>query len=140
MLGKRLRDIREQNKLSQNELAEKIGKSQETISSWENGRTSPKMKDLSKLCQLYDCTYQYLTGIKQTDPSDITMEDILYKITMFNEDELLKLQHQIEFLLRQKQELRKMEAEKQRLLNELNRLEEQKKSIMLTPGGGHLRE
>jgi hypothetical protein len=49
---------------------------------------------------------------------------------MFNEDELLKLHHQIEFLLRQKKELRKMEAERQRLLNELNRLEEQKKSIM----------
>ena len=140
MLGKRLRDLREEHGYSQLDLAKKLNKSQNTISSWETGRTMPKMKELNSLCHLYDCTYQYLTGIKQTDPSDITMEDILYKITMFNEDELLKLQHQIEFLLRQKQELRKMEAEKQRLLNELNRLEEQKKFIMQTPRDGRLRE
>lgn len=40
---------RKKSELSQTELAEAIGVSQKTISSWETGKTVPDMRDYEKL-------------------------------------------------------------------------------------------
>lgn len=41
---------RKKCKLSQKDLAEKIGITRETISNWELNETSPDLKQASKLC------------------------------------------------------------------------------------------
>lgn len=130
MLGKRLRDLREEHGYSQHDLAQKLGKSQNTISSWETGRTVPKMKELNLLCNLYNCSYQHITGVRQQDPTDIKFEDILIRLTTLSTEELKRLKIQINFLMDQQEQYQKMEDERQRLLEQLNRVEEYQKKIM----------
>lgn len=40
--------------LTQREVGELIGKSRQTINSWENGHTSPGIPELKMLCSIYD--------------------------------------------------------------------------------------
>ena len=119
MIGDRLRVLREEHGLSQKDLAKKLGKSQETISSWENNRTFPKMKQLKELCDLYDCTYESLTGIKQHDQSDITLDDILVKMKDFDVNDLQVIIDSAKFQIERIKSIRKMEAENERLLRQV---------------------
>lgn len=119
MLNNRLRQLREEHDFSQEEIAKILGKSQKTISSWEKGRTNPKMKDLNQLCTLYDCTYEYLTGIKQHSPNDITIDDILIRITHCNNEELKTIRDQIDFVVESNNRIAEIEAERAALEREL---------------------
>lgn len=49
--GKKLKEIREKQKLSQKQLAEKAGIGQQTISNWENGIREPLWSNLLALAQ-----------------------------------------------------------------------------------------
>ena len=129
MLKNKLKQLREEHGLSQVELAEKLGKSQNTISSWETGRTMPRMKDMNVLCALYDCTLETLTGIKQYDANDITLEDILFRLTSLETEELERLDFQIKHIIDTRIEIRKAEDEKQKLLNRIKQLEALQKQI-----------
>lgn len=79
-IGKRLKQVREENGLSQTEIAQKLGINQNTVSSWEVGRTQPKHETIITLCGLYGCTYEHLTGTKQHDKGDVSLTDILAKL------------------------------------------------------------
>lgn len=50
-LGERLKAYRKNSKLTQVELAKRVGVSGATVSQWESGDTSPKGKNLHKLAQ-----------------------------------------------------------------------------------------
>lgn len=52
MLGERLYQLRRSRGMSQEQLAERIGVSRQTISKWEGGLSTP---DLEKLIALADC-------------------------------------------------------------------------------------
>ena len=41
MLGENIRNLRKENKMSQEQLAEKLDVSRQSISLWENGQTTP---------------------------------------------------------------------------------------------------
>lgn len=129
MLKNKLKQLREENGLSQVDLAEKLGKSQNTISSWETGRTMPRMKDMNALCSLYDCTLESLTGIKQFDANDITVEDILFRLSSLQTDDLQRLDDQIRYIIDARVEIQKVENEKQQLLEKLKSLEAYQKRI-----------
>lgn len=119
MLNNRLRQLREEHDFSQEDIAKILGKSQKTISSWEKGRTNPKMKDLNQLCTLYDCTYEYLTGIKQHSPNDITIDDILIRITHCNNNELKTIRDQIDFVIESNKRIADIEEQRAALEREL---------------------
>ena len=138
MIGAKLKALRDQNGLSQKELAAKLGKSQETISSWENDRTYPKMAQLKELCNLYGCTYETLTGIKQHDTQDITFDDVLIRVSTFDLEELERLKDHVIVLIRQQEEVLRIENEKKRLEEELRRLQRYKDMIInKTPPEGN---
>lgn len=42
--------------MEQLELAEKLGVSNKTVSSWECGRTEPRMEMIEKICNVLHCT------------------------------------------------------------------------------------
>ena len=46
--------------LTQDEAAERMGKSKQTIVNWENGKTPIKYVDLMKLSEIYSMPIQYL--------------------------------------------------------------------------------
>ena len=53
-LGKRLKDYRNLNKMSQEELAEKIYVSRQTISSWENDKSYPDIQSLVLISEVFN--------------------------------------------------------------------------------------
>lgn len=116
MLGRQLKLVREENGFSQDEIAKRLGKNQNTISSWEVGRTQPKLKDLHALCDLYNCTYEHLTGTKQHDAGDITLNDILSKLQDFEVMDLEVIIDSCKFLIEKQRRINEMEQENERLL------------------------
>lgn len=54
-MGEKIKERREAAGLSQAELAAMLGVHNSTISLWENGVTSPKMGNLIKLAELFEC-------------------------------------------------------------------------------------
>ncbi|KRM68964.1 hypothetical protein FD06_GL000828 [Apilactobacillus ozensis DSM 23829 = JCM 17196] len=67
--GKRLQSERVNNKLTQDEVANKLIVSRQTISSWENERTYPDINSLIKLSNLYHVSLDTLlkedSGMKE---------------------------------------------------------------------------
>lgn len=60
---KNLRKLRESKKQTQLNLAMQVDVQQETISSYENGKTTPTMETLIKLCKYYNCSADYLLDL-----------------------------------------------------------------------------
>lgn len=54
-IGDKIRSIREIRGLTQAELAERLGVSSKTVSSWEVNRTEPKMGMIEKVCVTLNC-------------------------------------------------------------------------------------
>lgn len=65
MLGERLYELRRKKNLSQEEMAEKLGVSRQTISKWETNQSQPDFDKIIPICQLYDISSEeLLTGKK----------------------------------------------------------------------------
>lgn len=54
-IGARIKFYRRQNDMEQKDLANLLGVSNKTISSWETNRTEPKMEMIEKMCQIFNC-------------------------------------------------------------------------------------
>jgi len=54
-IGNQITCLRKQNKLTQDELAEKLGVSVQSISKWENGHSLPETTSLPLLAKLLNC-------------------------------------------------------------------------------------
>ncbi len=61
-LGEQLVTLRKENKLSQEQLAEKIGVTRQTISNWELGETAPNPEQLKLLSQIFHVSIDKLLG------------------------------------------------------------------------------
>ena len=59
-LGKRIRDYRMAANMNQDELAEKVYVSRQTISSWENDKSYPDIHSLLMLSEIFDVTLDQL--------------------------------------------------------------------------------
>ena len=62
----KLISLRKKNGWSQEELAEKMNVSRQTISKWENGTAMPDLKKLTDLASLFDVSMDELLGTKLT--------------------------------------------------------------------------
>lgn len=126
----KLKKYRTDLKLKQEELADKIGVSQKTISSWETGRSEPVMGEVVKLCKIFDCSIADLTETREKKVGEITTEDIYAKLpTMelesirhlityaekichqksekqYLEDQILNLRYQLEILNKKYEDLK----------------------------------
>lgn len=52
-LAEKLQFLRNKNRLSQEELAERLGISRQAISKWESGQAAPDLKKLIIIADLY---------------------------------------------------------------------------------------
>ena len=59
----KIKELRLENNLSQKGLADKLGASQRSISSWETGERQPDFDMLEKIAKFFDVTTDYLLGI-----------------------------------------------------------------------------
>ena len=58
-----MRNLREDNDLTQREVAKVINKSQQGYSHIEDGRAELKIEDLIKLCKFYGVSADYFIGM-----------------------------------------------------------------------------
>ena len=61
-IGQNIMNLRKSAKLSQEQLAEKIGVTRQTISNWELGESSPDLKQGKELSNLFNVSLDDLTG------------------------------------------------------------------------------
>lgn len=57
-----LRYFREKNGWTQKELAQKVGLSWNTIWNYEKGRREPRLQDLKKFAEIFNCTIDELVN------------------------------------------------------------------------------
>ena len=62
--GNKLKQLRQENNLTQKELAEKLCVTIPTLSHWECGYQEPSIKDIDAICDLFDISADYLLGRK----------------------------------------------------------------------------
>lgn len=69
MLGEQLYTLRRKHGLSQEQLAEKIGVSRQTISKWEGDLSTPDLPKLIALAECYGISLDELTGYGKPEPA-----------------------------------------------------------------------
>lgn len=65
----RLRALREDHDLTQEELGKLINKTQQGYNHIEVGNSELKIEDLIILCKFYNVSADYMIGLKDTDPN-----------------------------------------------------------------------
>ena len=60
MIGEKIAELRKQNNMSQEELAEKLGISRQSVSKWESGQSLPDIEKLPVLSDLFHVSIDYL--------------------------------------------------------------------------------
>ncbi len=105
--GNILKKIRQDNNMTQDELAKRIDTSRSNIANYENGKNMPSVDILEKIAKLFDCTIDYLLG-----KSDIHNPEEIQKVQFANaggldtkgldEEDLEELQRQINYIKKMK--------------------------------------
>lgn len=62
MFNKRLRELRLERKMSQEELAKKLNISRQAIANWETERGEPSISFLLQLAEFFNVSMDYLCG------------------------------------------------------------------------------
>ena len=62
LFADRLRALRMESGIKQEELAEKLGTTQRRVSYWETGKIEPDLCALWKLSDIFDVSVDYLIG------------------------------------------------------------------------------
>lgn len=103
----RIKSLREDYGMTQQELADKIHGAKSTIAMYEKGDRKPSMEVLIKLSEIFNCTIDYLLG-----KSEIRNPEELKKVRFANagglntegldEEDMLELQRQIDYIKKMK--------------------------------------
>lgn len=79
-IGEKLLNLRKEKHLSQEEVAEELGVTRQTISKWETDGSTPDFDKIAPLCKLYGITAdELLTGKKGTHDDTPKEEDRIDK-------------------------------------------------------------
>lgn len=87
ILGNRIKKEREDLELTREELAQKIGVSYSAIAMYEQGNREPNNELLLKMCEVFDCSMDYLMGKTEYKTNDEMLEVYLktqYEIDVHN--------------------------------------------------------
>lgn len=104
----RIKQLRKEFNITQQELADKINGAKCTIAMYENGKRKPSIKVLLKLSQIFDCSIDYILGksdIRSTEVIELSNIDIAFAtgIKGLNKENQKTLKKIIDGLLLQQQ-------------------------------------
>jgi transcriptional regulator with XRE-family HTH domain len=106
MLSKRIKQLREENSLSQQKLAETLGVTQQAVAKWEGGKAEPDSTMLLKIADMFNVSLDYLLG--KTNIKNYEIETIAahHDGEEWTEEELEEIERFKEFvkMKRQKKE------------------------------------
>ncbi|WP_449456576.1 helix-turn-helix transcriptional regulator [Streptococcus suis] len=96
MLKEKLKQARRNASLTQKEVAEIMGISQQQYARWEQGQRNPKHETLEKLAEIFGITVDALKG------RDDGLEDIIDTLRRYNptEEEKAHIRSYIDFYLK----------------------------------------
>lgn len=60
----RLRELRTERKLTQKQLASLLNTTDDSVFSWEKGRSQPPLETVRKICKIFEVSADYLLGLK----------------------------------------------------------------------------
>ncbi|MFD1953764.1 helix-turn-helix domain-containing protein [Paenibacillus thailandensis] len=89
-LGKRIRNFRKKRNLSQDELADLIGKTRSNVSSYETDRSAPPSDVLAKLAEIFGTSTDYLLGKTQSSLPADAKDRFVDSLDLGNDDMLEK--------------------------------------------------
>ena len=72
----KIKELREEYRLTQNELAKKIDNAQRNVSNWESGVSEPDCETILKIAELFEITIDELFGRNFTYIDNAADEDI----------------------------------------------------------------
>ncbi|HPF83064.1 MAG TPA: helix-turn-helix transcriptional regulator [Bacilli bacterium] len=80
-LGQRLFELRKAKNLSQEEVADKLNVTRQTVSKWETDQSTPDFDKIAPLCELYNITADQLVNDIKEEKKSITtdMKDVKVK-------------------------------------------------------------
>lgn len=80
--GNNLKKLRKIKKLSQEDLAEKVGVSRQSVSKWETGDAYPEMNNILELCKIFHCRISDLVNdsIIDIDALDTETKECIVKL------------------------------------------------------------
>lgn len=73
----RLKQLREENNLSQLDLANKLNMSQQAISAYEKGAREPDIDTIKKISDLFNVSTDYLLGKSDIRNPEVVNKDLL---------------------------------------------------------------
>ncbi len=87
-IGNKLSQLRKLSGMTQEQLAEKINVSRQTISKWESDSTSPDLESIVKISRIFhvsldDLLREAQTSVTNRNDEQITLEDLM-KINLHN--------------------------------------------------------
>ncbi len=88
--GENLKNLRTSKKLSQEDLAEKVGVSRQSVSKWECGDAYPEMNNLLELCKIFHCHLNDLVNDTITDVDSLD-EEIKMNIVKLKKEQQKKM-------------------------------------------------
>ena len=120
MLGDRLRAIRKEHGLTQQNIADVLGVDRTTYTVYEGGSITPSPATLVKLSQIYNVTVGYLIGVEENHPE-------LRKIPDEKQEKKLLGSDPISLLKKEEKELMLYfrvlsDAEKHKIIDEMKAL------------------
>lgn len=120
---------RKQMGWTQIDLGIKADINPKTLSSYENGRTEPSLGEVVKLCKVFDCSIASLTGTKEREPGDISIDDIMFKLATLDIPTLGKIYNHISSLIETKTEYEHIMKEKADMEKKLAEYEHRLKTM-----------
>lgn len=78
-LGEKIKTLRINNNLSQEQLAEKLNVSRQAITKWENDGGIPDINNLQNIAKLFNTTIDYLVNNTENNNNSVMREEINIK-------------------------------------------------------------
>jgi transcriptional regulator with XRE-family HTH domain len=89
LLSERLKELRSEKKLTQQELANKVNVNRVTYTNWENGKREPELDKVVEIAKELDCTVDYLLGLSDINPFQLLQDPT--ELEKMSEEEILNI-------------------------------------------------
>ncbi len=92
IIGTYLKELRKEKNLTQEQIAERFGVSQRSVSRWENGNTMPDISVLIELADYYSVDLrEILNGERKANNMETDLKETLVMVADYTNEEKKKL-------------------------------------------------